>query len=247
VVEQSAVGTAEGVQQADLSNAQKFLVFMFTVEVFFFSAVAVHAFLDVIRTTVIGNDRAPSLTWNPMQWGKSFIAYVVLGAYLIIMTLVMGKLAIEGNPLTYIKQGKVMELAATGGTKFLVGMAVVSIAIPMNLIGISVGSLASGLHPGKVLQSIFRTHVHYVFLVLIVSVFGALFGTAFMAIIFDWFIPQVQAMITGVKAGNLAQVALSLLAWGAVMGVFFFAVYVIARLHGLFARSFRKDLLFGDE
>jgi hypothetical protein len=247
VMEQSAVGTEEGVKAADLSDAQKVLIGIFIFEVIFFSAVAIHAFLDVVRTTVIGNDRAPNLTWNPMQWGKSFIAYAILGAYLLVMTLLMGRLTIEGNPLDYIKHGKVLELASAGGTEFLVGMAVVSFGIPMNLMGISLGSINSGLHPGLVGQSILRTHVHYIFLVLIVSVFGAMFGTAFMGIIFDWFVPQVRLMVEGSKTGNLGQVALSLLAWGAVMGVFFFGVYVVARLHGLFARSFRKDLQFGQD
>ncbi|MBN2560056.1 MAG: hypothetical protein JXQ75_03905 [Phycisphaerae bacterium] len=245
-VEWGAVGTTEGVQAADLSKAQMILVAVFAIEVVFFSAVALHAFLDVVRTTSIGGDRAPNLTWSPSQWGRSFLAYAILGVYLCGMTYLVALLTIEGDPLEILMGDHgVMRLAEAGGTEFLVGMVIVSFGLPMNLVGISLGSIAQGLHPIGVSKSIGRTHAHYVFLVLIVSVFGALFGTAFLGIIFDWFLPQVDKMITGSKEGNLAQVALSLLAWGAVMGVFFYGTYIVGRLHGLFARSFHERLLFG--
>ena len=64
-------------------------------------------------------------------------------------------------------------------------------------------------------------------------------------LVFDWLLPQVTEMIKSAKAGNVGQVALSMLAWGVVMGVFFYGTYVVARLHGLFARTFRKNLFFG--
>lgn len=245
VMAQSEVGTARGVQQGDLSGAQMILVAVFTIEVIFFSAVAIHAFLDVVRTTSIGSERAPNLTWNPTQWGTSLLAYLILGIYLLVATFVVAKLTIDTDPLAYMKDGKVIQLASSGGTKFLVGMAIVSFSIPMHLIGISLGSIVEGVNPSLVGQSILKTNAHYIFLVLIVVLFASLFGIAFMGILFDWFLPQVHSMIEGAKAGNISQVALSMLAWGLVMGVFFYATYVVGRLHGLFARTFRKKLMFG--
>jgi DNA-directed RNA polymerase subunit RPC12/RpoP len=75
---QSGVGSLEGVQEADLSGVQIFLRGVFLVEVLFFSAVGVHAFLDVIRTTAIGQEKPPTLVWNPGSWGSSVVGYVAL-------------------------------------------------------------------------------------------------------------------------------------------------------------------------
>ncbi len=247
LMEQSAVGTLEGVKQADLSGVQIMLMAVFAVEIVFFSAVALHAFLDVVRTTSVGTEKAPSLAWSPTQWGKSFLAYVILAAYLALATYIVALVTLDGaDPYDWIASGNVLEHAAAGGPKLLIGMMIVSFGIPMNLIGISLGSIAQGLHPVNVAKSIANTHAHYVFLVLVLSVSGALFGTAFAGILFDWFLPQVNAMSQGSKEGDLAQVAFSLLAWGVVMGSFFYGTYVLARLHGLFARAFRKKLLFGE-
>jgi len=246
LMEQSAVGTIEGVQQADLSGVQIMLMAVFAVEVVFFSAVALHAFLDVVRTTSVGTEKAPSLAWSPTQWGKSFLAYLILAAYLGLTGYIVLALTVEGDPHQWVASGEVLQHAAASGPKLLIGMMIVCFGIPMNLVGISLGSIAQGLHPARVAKSIANTHAHYAFLVLILTVSGALFGTAFAGILFDWFLPQVEAMSQGSKEGDLAQVALSLLAWGAVMGFFFYGTYVLARLHGLFARSFRKKLLFGE-
>ncbi len=244
VMEQSAVGTIEGVKEADLSGATMILMAVFAVEVAFFSAVALHAFLDCVRATSIGNDRAPNLSWNPTQWGKSLLTYVVLAVYLCVATYVVSQLTV-GDPLRYMLDRNVMGLIKDGGAGFAIGMVILTFAIPMNLIGVSLGSIAQGLNPKDVFKAIGKTHAHYVFLVLIVSVFGALFAAAFSMIAFDWFLPQVDVMIKGSKEGNLGEVALAMLAWGAVMGVFFYGTYVLARLHGLFARTFHKKLGFG--
>jgi len=245
LMEQSAAGTIRGVQEADLSGIDVILMTIFAAEVVFFSAVALHAFLDVVRTTMVGQDKAPNLSWRPSQWGKSALAYLILGIYLVIMAYLVSLLTFDGNPMEYLAKGDVSGLASAGGTSFVVGMIIVSFGIPMNLIGISLGTISQGLHPTNVIKSIGNTHVHYAFLVVIVSVYGALFGWVFVAIVFEWFMPQVDKMIDGSQEGNLTQVALSMLAWGFVMGVFFFGTYILARLHGLFTRSFRKKLMFG--
>ena len=69
---------------------------------------------------------------------------------------------------------------------------------------------------------------------------------AFLGIL-EWFLPQVDKMITGSgEEGGLLNVAAGMGAWGAVIGFVFLAVYVLGRLHGLFARAYRKKLLFGE-
>ncbi|HKQ49832.1 MAG TPA: hypothetical protein VJZ71_17290 [Phycisphaerae bacterium] len=244
LMQQGAVGTDQGVQKADLSNVQLILIGIFAAEVFFFTAIAIHAFIDVIKTTTTGTDAPPNLSWGPSAWGKSFLGYVTLVAYAVVMTYVVLLLTV-GDPWEMIRAGRVVEMFKSGGTALIVGMVVVSFGIPMNLLGFALGNIGQALNPVNVVKSIGRTHAHYAFLVVLLSVYGALFGAAFMAIVFDWLIPQIGKMRAGSAEGDLVQVALALLTWGAVMLFYFYGTYVLARMHGLFARSFRKDLFFG--
>jgi hypothetical protein len=246
LMEQYAVGTVQGVAQGDLSPVTLILTAVFGAEVFFFSAVAIHLFLDVVRTTYIKNDRPPNLSWAPRQWGQSFLAYLLFVAYLVLMIYVLASLTVHGDLLKMLLSGHFKDAIASGGTGLLAGLVVICFAIPMSLIGIALTSALQGINPINVAQSIARTHVHYAFLVLLLSVYGIMFGAAFATILFDWFVPRFDQMVKGSAEGDLAQVALSLLTWGAVMGSFYYGTYVLARLHGLFARAFRESLAFGN-
>jgi len=247
IMQQGDVGTVGGVQKADLSGVQVFLVATFAAEVFFFSAVAIHSFFDVVRTTSIRNDRPPDLSFSPNHWGRSFFSYLVLCVYYVVMTYLVAELTIEEDVWAYLSKGDLNGLLQAGGTAFIVGMVIISFFIPMNLLGISLGNIGQALNPANVVKSVARTHVHYVFLVLILLVYGGIFSYAFAAILLEWFIPQIDRMVTGSVQGNLVNVAMPMLAWGVVMAFFFYGTYVLAQLHGLFARSFRKDLLFGTQ
>ncbi|MFH1417557.1 MAG: hypothetical protein ABII12_04625 [Planctomycetota bacterium] len=244
---QSSVGTAEGVQQGDLSGVTLVLLGIFGAQIFFFSAVATHVFLDVVRSTSIRNDRPPNLAWSPREWGNSFIAYLVFACYYALMSYLVATIAVDRDITEYLLKGSggFKEMLTSGGPGLIVGLVLVSSVIPMSLIGIALGSVTQGLNPMNVLKSIGRTHAHYAFLVVLLSVYVVSFGAAFAAILFDWFLPQFDLMVAGSKEGDLAQVGLALLAWGAVMGFFYYGTYVLARLHGLFARAFRKGLQFG--
>lgn len=245
LMQQGGVGTEQGVQAADLSGVQLFLVGIFTAEVFFFSAVAIHSFFDVVRTTSIRNDRPPELSFSPNNWGRSFFSYLVLCIYYVVMTCLVASLTIEEGAWSYLSRGDLNGLLQAGGTAFIVGMVIISFFVPMNLLGISLGSIGQALNPANVVKSVARTHAHYVFLVLLLLVYGGMFSYAFAAILLEWFIPQVDRMVKGSIEGNLVNVAMPMMAWGVVMASFFYGTYVLAQLHGLFARSFRKDLLFG--
>ncbi|HVP12780.1 MAG TPA: hypothetical protein VMV94_16515 [Phycisphaerae bacterium] len=243
---QYAVGSTQGVAKSDLSGVTLLLMAVFAIEVFVFSAIAMHLFLDVVRTTFVQNDRPPDLAWGPRSWGKSFFAYLVFLIYLGLMTYLLTALMVHGDVVKMLLSGRFTEIVATGGTGLVVGLVVISFGIPMSLMGIAMTSALQGLNPVNVIRSIARTHVHYVFLVLLLAVYGIMFTAAFATIIFDWFLPRFDKMVKGSAEGDLAQVALSLVAWGVVMGFFYYGTYVLARLHGQFARAFRKDLAFGD-
>lgn len=244
VLQMGDVGSFRGVQQADLSGVQKILITVFTLEIFFFAAVAIHAFFDVVRTTSILNDKPPNLAFSVYAWGRSFVSYLILTGYLVIMTFLVAKLTIEDDVWAYIARGDIRGLIESGGSSFAIGMLIVSFFIPMNLVGISLGTIGQALNPINVAKSVVNTHVHYAFLVVTLAVYGGLFGYMFAALI-GWFLPQVDLMIRGSFTGNVASVAAGLLAWALVMACFFYGSYILARLHGLFARSFRKDLFFG--
>ncbi|HWL92765.1 MAG TPA: hypothetical protein VNT79_04455 [Phycisphaerae bacterium] len=249
LMEQSNVGTEQGIQKADLSNLVLILMGIFAAEVFFFSAIAIHSFFDVVRTTGVRDDQPPKLNFAPSQWGKSFMSYVVLCVYVGILAYVVFLMTMPADLdfMGAIAAGEVQQLLQNAPTEFYIGMFVISFLIPMNLIGISLGTIGQALNPVRVGQSVGYTHVHYIFLVLILSVYGGLFSYSFSAILFDWFIPKIKQMQEGSTSGQLTNVALPLLAWGAVMAVFFYGTYVLARLHGLFVRSFRRRLMFGTD
>ncbi len=241
--EQSAVGTIEGVKQADLSGVQMLLRSVFLVEVLFFSAVGIHALMDVIRTTAIGEEKPPSLSWHPSQWGKSMVGYVCLLGYYLVMTYVVVFIANSGT----VQIPYSLEEAQTifSNQNVIIGMVIISIVIPMNLIGLALGEIGQALNPVNVLKSIGKTHVHYLFLVIMLCVYGTICGAAFFGIL-TWFLPKVDAMAQGAGSGELGSVALGLLAWGLVMGFTFYSMYALGRIHGLFARTYRKHLLFGE-
>jgi DNA-directed RNA polymerase subunit RPC12/RpoP len=245
VMEQYAVGTAQGVGLGDLSRVTLLLMAIFGLEIFLFSAIAVHLFLDVVRTTAIKNDQPPSLSWGPRKWGKSFFTYLLFVLYVALMVYLLATFTVRGDVVKMLLSGHFKDVIASGGTILIVGLVVICLGIPMGLIGIALTSALQGLNPVNVATSVARTHVHYVFLVVLLSVYGIMFGAAFATILFDWFLPGFDKMVKGSAEGDLVQVALSLLAWGAVMGFFYYGTYVLARLHGQFARSFRKSLAFG--
>lgn len=250
LMEQSNVGTEQGVQKADLSNVAIILMGIFGAEVFFFSAIAIHSFFDVVRTTGVRDDQPPKLTFSPSQWGKSFMSYLVLTVYYVAMTSLVIVLTMEGSfdsVINAIGTDQPLKPFEEAATPFVVGMVLISFFIPMNLIGISLGHIGQALNPSAVLKSVARTHVHYVFLVLIVCVYGGLLSYIYASMLFGWFLPQISKMRAGSTEGSLMDVALPLLAWGAVMAVFFYGTYVLGRLHGLFVRTYRKNLLFGTD
>lgn len=243
-VEQAAAGTVPGVQEADLTVVQILLRGVFLLQVLFFTAVGLHAFLDVIRATAIGNETPPQLNWNPSQWGKSVVATAALLAYYTVMTYIVLFLAEKGTPDIPTSIDAVAATLARPGV--ITGLVIVSSIVPMNLIGLSLGSVGQGLNPVNALRSILKTHVHYVFLVTLVCVFGAMALAAFVVILKE-FLPVVDNMVTKSGEGKLFTVALGLLAWGLVIGFVFVATYVLGRMHGLFARTFRKKLMFGSQ
>lgn len=244
LMHQYAVGTAEEFAKTDLSAVTVLLLAIFGLEVLLFAAIALHLFLDVIRTTFTRNDLPPNLAWAPSQWSRSFLASLLLAVYYALATYLAATITVGGNVLDMLLNGHVRDIPAAGGTNLAIGLVVISLVVPMCLVGMALTSPLRGMNPVNVIHSIIRTHAHYAFLLLLLSVYGILFASAFVGILFEWFLPRFAMMVRGSAEGDLVQVALALLVWGVVMGFFFYGTYVLARLHGIFARAFQKQLTF---
>jgi len=230
----------------DLSTASWVLLGIFAAEFFFFSAVAIHVFLEVVRATTKGADRPLPLVWTPSQWGRSLPAYLLLVLYYALLGYLIAELTVRSDATVTdcMRKGQLATLLSAGGKPLFVGLIVISAAIPMSLIGVALAPIFRGLSPFNGVQAIARTHAHYAFLLLLLLVFGAVFGAAFCTILFEWFLPQFDLIAMGATEKDFIQVGLAVLAWGGTVGVFFYGTYVLARLHGLFARAFRNKLAF---
>jgi len=240
----SNVGTAKEGEAADFSAAALLVSGVFMAEVIFFSGVAIHTLFDVVRSTSIGEDAPPKMTWNLGDIAKSSISWLVLvvvyGGMLALVDLIF--VGDKDIVQLFMKQDWASMLTVT---PYIVASAAYNLAYPMMLIGLALGSLGQALNLMKVGKSILRTHLHYLFLLVLVSLYLVimLFGGGYL--LFFEMIPRVAKMGESAGSGSLGDVAIALIFWGLVMTFFFYSTYIIGRLHGLFVRSFRERLDFG--
>ncbi|MCK6483592.1 MAG: hypothetical protein HUU22_05685 [Phycisphaerae bacterium] len=238
--EQSQVGTETGVVQEELTGVEMAMMAFFWFQVLFFSGVGVHALVDVTRTSAIGQEKPPPLVWNPAAWGESLIGYFALLLYYAVF-LLLATLMIHKGEMAFPTSVKDFRefLNPT-----IIGIAgVMTFFVPMSLIGMSCGKLSQSLNPVRVVRSIAGTHLNYVFLFLLDIVLMSLFVAVF-AVIAAWFGGEIRKMQRAAAEGAIVNVAAGLVSWGIVMGVGFYSVYVLGRLHGLFARTYQKNLEF---
>lgn len=238
--EQSDVGSLQGVTVHELTGLEKAMTVFFFMEVLFFVGVGVHAFIDVARATSIGEDKPPPLVWYPGAWGESLVGYLALLVYYGLFAAVAIMIANGGAFVIPSSIGQVKQWL-TPTILTLAGL--MTFFVPMNLLGLTVGKVMQAVNPVRLVKSILATHVNYVFLFLLVTVYMSMF-VALFGMVLDWFGGQFRQLQRDTSLGNVSGVALGLVSWGAVMGLGFYGVYVLGRLHGLFARTFRKQLEF---
>ncbi len=241
-VEQGRAGLASASEPLYFASLEKAFIGFVAAEMLFFLGVGVHALLEAIRATAVGTQKPPELVWNPSQWGSSILAYLALIAYYAVFMLVALWLSSRGGfevPTTLAA----LRERLTPVVLLLAGLF--TFVVPMHLIGIATSSVIRGLNPVNVAKSIAATHVNYVFLFLLVAVYGTLFGLAASAV-GEWFGGVLLRTAREAGAGNVAQTVAGLLSWGAVIGFGFYGIYLLGRLHGLFAQSFRRQLAFFD-
>lgn len=240
----SSVGTSDEGKAADLSSAASVVMLIFFAEVVFFSGVAIHAFFDIVRSTGIGEDKPPKLTWSLGDIGKSVSSYLALGfAYGLYAWAIAKVTGAEDALMRLFTEQDPWALVQI--TPYVVFNLLYIFFYPMMLIGVALGNLGQAINPLNVAKSVIRTHVHYLFLFFLVILYLMIFMTSFLMLVVEFLVPKITSLSSEAGAGAIGIVALSLLSWGAVMGFFFYGAYVIARFHGLFVRSFRDKLEFG--
>lgn len=228
-------------EQASFGWVNTFLMVMFGLEALYFGAVAYYAMLDTIRTTTSGAEQPPELTWSPAKLGGAMGGYVALiGFYL--MTVVLLFLVQKGTMPTSAK-----DLTLLSDPVSIVVLVLLTFAIPMNLIGLASTQAIDGLNPMKFAPSIAYTIGHYIFLFLIIILYmGFYFGVMYAAM--SWAGPLLTKATSGGADAGLASIMLSallgLLAWAVLMGLAFYFAYVLGRVLGLFARTFRSNLKY---
>ncbi|MFQ6047934.1 MAG: hypothetical protein ACE5K7_01035 [Phycisphaerae bacterium] len=226
--------------QYQLEWAGPLLAVLFGLELLYFFGVSYYALIDTIRSTLVGSERPPNLTWNITTVGQAFLGYLSFVLYYAALVLALILLANHGQ---LVLPRSATDLATIFSTPHLVLLALLTFMVPMSLIGMASGSFLEGINPLKVLLSIVRTGGHYVFLFCVACLYVALYCAA-MAALLDWTGQTILQMLRKTGQQSIPALGFGLLLWGLLIGVGFYFAYMIGRLHGLFARAFRDRLAF---
>ncbi len=117
--------------------------------------------------------------------------------------------------------------------------AIIGFPMPMSAIGIASSKTTDGLNPLRVLRSIGRTLGHYFFLDLILVLYGAFAGVLIALV------SSLGGLTENLISNKqIAQLPSSFVAWFALLGAGLYCSYMLGRLVGLFARTFKDRLDF---
>jgi len=209
---------------------------MFALEGAYFGSVAYYCLIDTIRSTVGGNEHPPPLTWNITKLGAALGGYVALiGFYLVvILVLVTAYGGVPTSLADFSVLGKPLSLAV---------LAIMTFSIPMNIIGLASTEPLDGLNPAKVGLSILRVIGHYIFMFLIVILYVG-FYVGILYAIMSWAGPAMkQAAAQGIEVGYKNLLG-GIAGWAVLIGMGFYFAYMIGRILGLFARTYRERMAF---
>ncbi len=238
-----AFATATGLNpiagETDTTWVGPVLALMFLIEGIYFGAVNYHILIDSIRSTVVGGETPSPLPWNPIALGTALLGYLGIAVYYLIILAI---LIVVAYGRLYIPNS-LSELSALTKPGYLVAIAVITFTVPMNVIGLASSNTWDGFNPYKIGKSVAQTVGHYMFLFLIVCLFLMLY-TGLMTLVMSWAGKAIfNAMEHGIEQG-LVPVLIGLGAWSVLIGAGFYFAYVLGRILGLFARSYREKLAF---
>lgn len=220
--------------------ARPILFTLFTAELLYFVGVAYYAFVDTVRSTLVGSEHPPDLTWNLTTVSQAFLGYMAMVLYYAVVLVVLIML---GNRGELIIPASRAELASVFSAANVILLAVLTLITPMSLIGMASGKFMEGINPIKALVSISRTAGHYTFLFILDCLYIGLYGAAVVALI-GWTGQTILALLRTGAEYSFASLTLGLVLWSVLIGVGIYFAYVMGRVHGLFARAFRPKLSY---
>ena len=202
-------------EQFEADWAKGMLFGMFLLELLYFVGVAFYAFIDSTRNTAIGADRPPELTWNLLTVGQALLGYVSLVVYygLILFVMILagnnGQLVI---PYTLDDLGRVLSIPN------LVILGLLTVMVPMNLIGLASGKFIDGINPVKAFRSIINTAGHYLLLLFVDMLYLALYALAMISLVGWTGRTILDTMRQGIDQ-SLASLAIGLVLWGVLIEI----------------------------
>lgn len=214
-----------------------FMFGMFILEGVLFGALAYYLMIDTIRATSGGHEQPPPLTWNISRIGSALGGYLALVVFYVLAILALLSISGKGFPST------ADDLAPLMQPGHILILVLLTLPIPMNIIGLASGNMLNGFNPAKILLSIAKLAGHYLFLYLIVVLYMGLY-IGLMIAVMNWAAPKMmEAASRGIQAGFL-NLIIGALAWTVLVGLGFYFAYVLGRILGLFARTYRSRLAF---
>ncbi|HOA74699.1 MAG TPA: hypothetical protein PLQ89_19560 [Phycisphaerae bacterium] len=229
-------------EQTDFGWVGMFLTVMFGLEALYFGAVAYYVMVDTIRTTTSGAEQPPPLTWAPAKLGGAVGGYAALIAFYLVIIALLGLVRIGSVPMSAQDIATLMSDPVS-----LAVLALLTFAVPMNLIGLASTHTVDGLNPVKFGLSIGRTIGHYTFLFLIVLLYLG-FYVGVMFAVMSWAGPMILNAAAKDSSAGLGKVMLSSLmglgAWSVLIGMMLYFGYCLGRVLGLFSRTYRDRLAF---
>ncbi len=182
--------------------------------------------VDTLRVTLIGEEIPPPLSYSPSRIIGVLVPYLpLMGAYAVLFALAY---------FLFIGPPEQDNLHI-----WILFTAIVGFPMPMSAIGIASSKTTDGLNPLRVLRSIGRTLGHYCFLDLILVLYGAFAGVLIALV------SSLGGLMENLISNKqIALLPSSFVAWFSLLGAGLYCSYMLGRLVGLFARTFKDRLDF---
>lgn len=227
----------ESAGETDYGWVGVFITIAFIVQGIYFGSVAYCILIDTIRSTTSGTEHPPDVSWNIVSLGAALVGYAALVFLYLAVTLGLVYFANGTFPMS------LEDLAALTQPFNLAVLAIITLGVPMNMIGLSSTQALDGLNPARVAISIANTVGHYIFLFLISVLFLGIYA-AIMSAVLGWAGPKILTTAKEGLGAGFVNMLMGLVAWAVVIGVGFYFAYSLGRILGLFTRTYRKQLKF---
>lgn len=209
-------------------------------ELIYCAGVGFYALIDSIRSTATGAEKPPELVFNLTTVVGSLVGYISFMVFYGLLIALGIKLFGNWPDTLPTTREQMQGLLGPGMYAYL---AVLTVFIPMTIIGLAVGQGLQGLNPLRMVRSIASVSFHYMFLYCIVLVYTGLIAVAGLTMVGYTGEAIVSVYKNGLEQGA-GEMALGVVYWGVLMAAGFYAQYVLGRILGLFAREFKYQMAY---